>query len=256
MIKLLIVFSMFVHCRQRKIKMAHANGEGTIYKRMRDGRHVGYVGALTYFDIDGEPKRLQVYGATRAEVRSKLREASDRIDGGAPPRDTTRTVADWLAHWRATTLAVSDRKRVHQGVVRQPEPQAPGAPALRCDHPRPAAAHRHRELGAGSACQAAVRLHHRSSYTVIRAGLDGAVRDGLLARNPAAQVNRPGIERLEARHLEGDEVGRLLAAEAHHRHQPVLCLIAATGLRRREARWRCAGPTWTSTRGCWGCGSP
>ena len=32
----------------------------------------------------------------------------------------------------------------------------------------------------------------RQIYTVLRAGLDGAVRDGLIARNPAAQVTRPG----------------------------------------------------------------
>lgn len=41
----------------------------------------------------------------------------------------------------------------------------------------------------------------RQTYTVLRAALDGAVRDGLLARNPAAQVRRPGVERTEARHL-------------------------------------------------------
>ena len=29
----------------------------------------------------------------------------------------------------------------------------------------------------------------RQTYTVLRAGLDGAVRDGLLARNPAARSN-------------------------------------------------------------------
>lgn len=31
----------------------------------------------------------------------------------------------------------------------------------------------------------------RQIYTVLRAGLDGAVRDGLLARNPAAVLKRP-----------------------------------------------------------------
>jgi hypothetical protein len=31
------------------------------------------------------------------------------------------------------------------------------------------------------------------TYTVLRAGLDGAVRDGLMAKNPAVAVKRPGI---------------------------------------------------------------
>ena len=39
----------------------------------------------------------------------------------------------------------------------------------------------------------------RQAYTVLRAGLDGAVRDGLLARNPAALVKRPSVERREAK---------------------------------------------------------
>ena len=47
----------------------------------------------------------------------------------------------------------------------------------------------------------------RSTYTVLRAGLDGAVRDGLLARNPAALVRRPGVARTEARHLDAGDVG-------------------------------------------------
>ena len=32
----------------------------------------------------------------------------------------------------------------------------------------------------------------QQTYAVLGAGLDGAVRDGLLARNPAALVARPG----------------------------------------------------------------
>jgi integrase len=39
----------------------------------------------------------------------------------------------------------------------------------------------------------------RSTYTVLRAGLDGAVRDGLLARNSAALIKRPGVKRTEAK---------------------------------------------------------
>ena len=52
----------------------------------------------------------------------------------------------------------------------------------------------------------------RSTYTVLRAGLDGAVRDGLLARNPAALVKRPGVPRSEAKHLDAGDVAAVLAA--------------------------------------------
>jgi len=39
----------------------------------------------------------------------------------------------------------------------------------------------------------------RQVYTVLRAVLDDAVLDGLMARNPCTLVKRPGVERREAR---------------------------------------------------------
>jgi integrase len=45
---------------------------------------------------------------------------------------------------------------------------------------------------------------------VLRAGLDGAVRDGLLAKNPAAAVKRPGVARKEAMHASAVDVTKLL----------------------------------------------
>ena len=88
----------------------NANGEGSIYKRTRDGKVIRYEGAITYTGEDGNTKRHTVYGRTRQDVRDKLKKARERLDAGAPVRDATRTVADWLAQWRATTLAASDRK--------------------------------------------------------------------------------------------------------------------------------------------------
>jgi integrase len=79
----------------------------------------------------------------------------------------------------------------------------------------------------------------RSIYTVLRLGLDGAVRDGLLARNPATSVQRPGVARKEAAHLDPQRVTELLAAAQGSRYHTAL-LIAATGLRRGEClalRW-------------------
>src|SRR6478735_5513979 len=88
----------------------NANGEGSIYKRMRDGKLVRYEGAITYTAEDGKTKRHTVYGRTRQDVRDKLKKARDRLEAGAPVRDATQTVGDWLAHWRATSLEVSGRK--------------------------------------------------------------------------------------------------------------------------------------------------
>ena len=105
--------------------MANANGEGSIYKRMRNGRHVGYIGAMSYTDDTGQPKRHMVYGKTRTDVRGKMKEARERLDNGAAVKDSKRTLADWLAYWRATTLAASDRKESTKRAIREPLPSPP-----------------------------------------------------------------------------------------------------------------------------------
>lgn len=75
----------------------------------------------------------------------------------------------------------------------------------------------------------------RQVYTVLRAGLDGAVRDGLLAKNPAVVVKRPGVARKEARHVNTVDVTKLLLCAEGLRYRNVLVLVAGTGIRRGEA---------------------
>ena len=235
----------------------NANGEGSIYKRTKDGRVVRYEGALSYIDDDGRTKRHTVYGRTRADVRDKLKQARERLDAGGPVKDDTRTVAQWLAQWRATTLEASDRarstKQLYSDLSRrhlEPEPfgttrldklkpsdveglilslrnqTKPGKPTDDGADPKPV-----RALSDSTI---------RSTYAVLRQALDTAVRDGLLAKNPAAAVKRPGVERHEAQHLSVADVTAILKAAEGLRYRPVLVLIAATGMRRGEA----LGLTW------------
>jgi integrase len=229
----------------------NANGEGSIYKRTREGRPAGYVAALTFTDGDGDTQRLRVYGITRADARDKLKKARERIENGAPARDATMPVGAWLAHWRATTLAVSDRKQatreLYSNLSRlhlEPEPFG----ATRLDKLKPSnveklvlAMRAKTKPGPkgvdgkpGEPIRALSDSTIRSTYTVLRAGLDGAVRDGLLAKNPAAAVKRPGVERAEAKHLDQAAVAQVLAAAQDSRYHSALVLIAATGLRRGE----------------------
>ena len=80
----------------------------------------------------------------------------------------------------------------------------------------------------------------RQTYTVLRSVLETAVRDDLLAGNPAATVKRPGVPRTEAHYLSIAEVASLLEAVKDSRYAPLLRLLVATGLRRGEAlalRW-------------------
>ncbi|MGX9901680.1 tyrosine-type recombinase/integrase [Arthrobacter sp. SA17] len=231
-----------------------ANGEGSIYKRESDGR---YVGALVHPDLEtGKKLRKVFYGKTRAEVRTKMRAASDRIEEGQPVADSKATVAQWLTHWTATTLAASDRKESTRSLYRSlgtkhlsPEPFG----GLRLDKLKPSDVEalvlrlraRTRTVQAEGGSEEEVRALSdstiRTTYTVLRSALDGAVRDGLLARNPAAVIRRPGVVRTEARHLSPTEVRSLLHAAESSRYHPALLLIAATGIRRGE----CLALHWT-----------
>jgi serine/threonine protein kinase len=67
-------------------------------------RHLRALG-LVPFAPSGDP-----LGQLPMRVGGPLKAARERIDVGASPRNSTRTVGDCLAHWRATKLAASDRK--------------------------------------------------------------------------------------------------------------------------------------------------
>ena len=183
-----------------------------------------------------------MYGRTRAEVRGKLNQARERLGAGAPVRDATRSVGDWLAHWRVTSLAVSDRKLSTQTLYANLsrchlEPAPFGAIPLNKLKPSDVEAlvlslrAKTKTDGTRALSDSTIR----QVYTVLRAGLDGAVRDGLIARNPAAVVKRPGVERREAKHLNDADLTAVLGAAEESRYHLVLVLIAATGLRKGEA---------------------
>ena len=105
----------------------------------------------------------------------------------------------------------------------------------------------------------------RQTYTVLRSVLETAVRDELLATNPAARVKRPGVPRTEAHYLSIAEVAALLEAAKDSRHVPLFRLLVSTGLRRGEAlalRWQDVGPhkrrsagPWHALAGHWASGS-
>lgn len=226
-----------------------ANGEGTVRQRPNGT----WEARLHYDDPEtGKRVRRSFYGRTAKAARDAMKAGRDRIDAGAPVKDASITVADWLARWRATTLAASDRsestKALYANLARkhiEPEPFG----ATRIDRLKPtdvealvlrmrAKTKPVKAIEDDEGPQLVRALSDstiRQTYTVLRSALDGAVRDGLLARNPAAAVKRPGVARREARHLDNSALLAVLAAAEGSRYYPVVALIATTGLRRGEA---------------------
>ncbi len=230
-----------------------ANLEGSFYQRA-DGR---WEARLSYLDPEtGTRKRVSVYGPTQKAARAELDKVKDRLAEGKPPKDATTTVAAWLAHWRQTTLAASDRKASTRELystlcAKHLEPAPFGS--IQLDRLKPSdvealvlrmkSATKPGKATEGNPNPKPVRALSDSTirqiYTILRAGLDGAVRDGLVGRNPAALVKRPGIEQAESKHLTPDDVSKLLEAAGGSRYYPVLVLIASTGMRKGEALALC-----------------
>jgi integrase len=180
---------------------------------------------------DTEPT---VYGPTQAEVRSKLKELRERLDAGAPVKDTTMSLAAWLEDWSLKALPASDRKQatidLYATIARKHLVPVLGRRPLDRIRPSDVEALIVTKREAGLAPSTV-----RTIYTVLRAALDIAVRDGLLSRNPAAAVKRPTVERRDAAYLTVDDAHRLLEAVRGERLEPLFRLMLATGLRRGEA---------------------
>lgn len=180
-----------------------------------------------------------VYGRTQAETRAKAKAMRDRLAAGAPVRDSTRTLGEWLEEWQASLLVTSRRaastQAMHKGNVRTW--LVPTLGTIPLDKIRPQDAAKllltMEQAGRGDSSR-------RRCLDTLRAALDDAVTVGLIATNPARKVPAPVERRPEARHLSPEEAGKLVAAAAPSRYAVVLKLILSTGLRRGEAlalRW-------------------
>ena len=208
------------------------HGEGTIRQRPSGD----WEARLAYVDPEtGRMRRVSLYAKTAEEVRAKLDEARDRIKVEAPVQDSPQRLAEWIDRWCDTALEVSPRKPSTKNLYRtlarkhlQPAPLG----LIPLDRLRKS----HIDgLIVGLRKQELADSTVRQIYTVLRAVLDDAVLDGLLARNPCRLVRRPGVQRSEARYLDAATVSAVLSAAEGLRYRPVLMLIAGTGLRRGEA---------------------
>ncbi|MDP7735141.1 tyrosine-type recombinase/integrase [Mycobacterium paragordonae] len=196
---------------------------------------------MSYVDATGKRQRSYVYGKTATEARRELKKVRDRIASGKPAKDAPDTVTSWLKRWRESSLAASDRKATTKalyGSLSRKHLEAGTFGAKRLDRLKPSdvealvVALRTKKLADSTV---------RQVYTVLRQALDVAVRDGLLADNPASKVKRPTVARQEAIYLTAADVARLLDAAKTLRYCVAVVLMAATGLRRGEA----AGLRWS-----------
>ncbi len=208
------------------------NSEGSSPRRRPDGR---WQINLRVTDDSGQASRYTVHGDTPQEARDKAAEIRKRVEGGLPARDREQTVAAFAQHWIDTSLQASDRKQatkaMYAGVART-HIVGSSVGGLTLDRIRPSHVEGWVvELRRKGLAESTIR----SAYTILRAVLDTAVRDGALASNPVAVVRRPKVTAREAPHLTPAQVTDLLRAAEGTRYAPLFALLVHTGLRRGEA---------------------
>ena len=77
-----------------------ANGEGTISKRMRGGKVVGWRTAVTVgYDIQGRQQRHWISGKTQADVQEGLRALQSELHRGTLSNQNGLTVTAYLEQW-------------------------------------------------------------------------------------------------------------------------------------------------------------
>lgn len=205
------------------------NGEGTI--RKRGNRYQGRI--VVHDDVTGESRRVTVTGATRDEVAEGLLKIRNRVREHKPAIDSPTLLGDWITKWTSGPLAVSGRRKTTQDQYAQllATHVTPVLGGVTLKALRPSMI---RELF-GALSEAKSASTTRSTYAALRACLDTAVLDGLIVANPVLQVKRPSAPAQRSRALTVDQVRTLLKQANGHRIEPLIRLIATTGLRRSEA---------------------
>lgn len=205
-----------------------SQGEGSIYKRKRDG-----LWAAQYLvdTPEGKTKRKYVYGKKRKDVAEKLAEALKERGEGLLLDAGTLTVAEFLADWMD-----SEKESVRESTQSRREQVLrlhvyPNIGHLRLGKlnalhvQRLYAAKLDEGLSPGT-----VRLIHAN----LSKALQKAVRWRLVSVNVARSATAPKNNAEEVKPLTREEVKRLLDAARGDRFEALYVLAVTCGLRRGE----------------------
>lgn len=222
------------------------HGQGSVYRRKSDGR---WCWAVTL-----EEGRRVGYTATKPEAERALRIALGEKEAGTLRAGAQVTTGAFLERW-IETQRTKVRARTwtsYAGIVKNHLIPSVGRIPLERLRPsdveemlaikqtRPRTAHPKRPGEAGQQLQPLSPRMAQYVRAVLRKALRAAIKDGLVARNVAAETEPPKVERFEAHPLTSDESRRLLEAAAGDTLEACYRLALQLGLRQGEVlglRW-------------------
>lgn len=166
--------------------MARRKGEGTVYKRERDGIWIGQA------TIAG--KRRTVTGRTSREVWTTLRQLLAEADKGVLPPTERLTLGQLIERWLSDVVKHTTKPRTHQeygGLMRRnvlPELSTVALPRLQAAQLQ----HLYSQLLERGLSAKPVR----DTHVVLHGALEQAVKWDLVPRNVADKVSAPRVKRV------------------------------------------------------------
>ena len=213
-----------------------AQGGGSIRQRP-DGK---WEARYTIGRDPGTGKQVQksVYGATQAEVRKKLQQATTQIDSGTYLEPSKMTVAQWLDLWLVeytgglkvnTAVSYETQIRMHikpaLGAVKLEKLTTPAVQSFYNDLQRKK----------GLSAKTVKNIHG-----VLTRALGQAVAVGYARYNPCQNTQLPRIEKKKITPLEGDAITNFLDAILGQPLETLFRTALLTGMRQSELM----GLTW------------
>jgi integrase len=210
-------------------------GDGSVYQR-GDGR---WVAVLSVPDpTTGKPKRIQRYAPTQRAANARLKDLLDQRDNGVQLAAPPQTLAAFLTHWLDDSVKPMVKTKTWEGyesIVRIRI--VPTLGIVKLQHLAP---QQIKGLYTRLSQQGLAPRSIRHTHAVLHRALERAVRDGLIAKNPAALVDKPRAERRELRVLTQAEAAAFLNVTRTDPAYALYVVAISTGARLGELlglRW-------------------
>ena len=215
-----------------------ANGDGTLKSRIKNGKVVGWRGAITVMTLNGNSKRLWFSGKTRDEVMEKRDKAKVDIAKGLNVIHEKFTVADLLQQWveykKRDTRANTSRD--YRDVIRLY--LAPRIGRIRLERLQTLDVER---MVSGLMADGKSAAIAKRSLNILRMALRQAMRWDMIGRNVAENVKPPKVEVQQMLFWSPREVLTFLEIARGHALYPAFFLALFTGMRIGEflgLRWQ------------------